>query len=91
MSEPIWIDVLATKDLPLDDVVAANVVVESTTTTTVTCTLTGGGEAVGFVEAGVPASLTLSVVRNLGAAGNATLTCAAFTRDPGYGFKPGLM
>jgi naphthalene 1,2-dioxygenase ferredoxin component len=25
MSEPIWVDVLATKDLPLDDVVAAKV------------------------------------------------------------------
>jgi hypothetical protein len=57
--------------------VSANVVVESTVETTVTCVLTGGGEATGFVEAGLPVTLTLSVVRNLGAAGNATVTCSA--------------
>lgn len=57
--------------------VSANVAVESATATTVTCVLNGGGEAVGFVEAGSPATLTLSVVRNLGTAGNATLTCSA--------------
>jgi hypothetical protein len=58
-------------------VVSANVVVESTVETAVTCVLTGGGEATGVVEPGSPVTLTLSVVRNLGAAGNATLTCSA--------------
>jgi hypothetical protein len=58
-------------------VVTADVTVEATTATTVTCTLNGGGEAVGSVEAGKPASLSLSVTRNLGSAGNATLSCAA--------------
>lgn len=57
--------------------VSANVVVESTVETAVTCVLTGGGEAAGFVEPGLPVTLTLSVVRNLGAAGNATVTCSA--------------
>lgn len=61
-------------------VVTANVVVESTTETSVTCTLNGGGgggEAVGIVAPGKPETLTLSVVRGLGGAGTATLTCAA--------------
>ncbi len=58
-------------------VVTADLTVESSAATTVTCTLNGGGEAVGFVEAGKPTSLSLSVTRNLGAAGNATLSCAA--------------
>jgi Collagen triple helix repeat (20 copies) len=57
--------------------ISADVTVESGAATEVTCTLNGGGEAKGFVEVGKPASLSLSVTRNLGAAGNATLTCAA--------------
>jgi Collagen triple helix repeat (20 copies) len=57
--------------------VSANVVVESTVETAVTCVLTGGGEATGLVEPGAPETLTLSVVRNVAGAGNATLTCSA--------------
>jgi hypothetical protein len=59
-------------------VVTADVVVESAATTLVTCSLNGSNsEAVGNVTAGVPATLTLSGVRSLGAASAATLTCAA--------------
>jgi hypothetical protein len=59
-------------------VVTADVVVESTATTSVTCSLNGSNsEAVGDVSPGFPTTLTLSGVRSLGAAGNATLTCAA--------------
>ncbi len=57
--------------------IGADVVVESTVETTVTCTLNGGGEAAGYVEAGVPTTLSLSQTRNLGSAGNTTLTCSA--------------
>jgi hypothetical protein len=58
-------------------VVSANVAIESSVETTVTCTLNGGGGAVGYVESGVPTTLSLSVTRNIGSAGNATLTCSA--------------
>ncbi|HTR74975.1 MAG TPA: hypothetical protein VMH33_06910 [Solirubrobacterales bacterium] len=58
-------------------VISANVVVENGSASTVSCTLNGGGEAVGYVEAGKLTTLSLSVVRNLGGAGNATLSCAA--------------
>ena len=58
-------------------VVSADVTVESGVATEVTCTLTGGGEAKGFVEAGRPASLSLSVTRPPGSAGPQALTCAA--------------
>ncbi|MFT3866150.1 MAG: hypothetical protein QM729_17935 [Solirubrobacterales bacterium] len=58
-------------------VISADVAIEATAATEVTCTLNGGGEAVGHVESGVPTTLTLSVTRNLGGAGNATLSCAA--------------
>jgi hypothetical protein len=58
-------------------VVTADLTVEGATATTVTCTLNGGGEAVAYVEPNQPASLSLSVTRNLGSAGNATLSCAA--------------
>jgi hypothetical protein len=57
--------------------VSANVTVESSTNTEVTCTLSGGGEAKGYVHLGEPASLSLSVTRTLSAAGAETLTCAA--------------
>jgi hypothetical protein len=60
-------------------VVSANVVVEASAATVVTCTLNGGGEAIGSVKAAEPTTLSLSVVRNVGAAGNATLTCSAPT------------
>jgi hypothetical protein len=58
-------------------VITADVAIESGVATTVACSLNGGGEAVGYVEAGVPTTLSLSVTRNVGSAGNATLTCAA--------------
>ncbi|HVW47704.1 MAG TPA: hypothetical protein VHA76_11665 [Solirubrobacterales bacterium] len=60
-------------------VVSAGVVVESAVPTAVTCTLNGGGgsEAVGQVEAGLPTTLSLTEVRSLGGAGNATLSCSA--------------
>jgi hypothetical protein len=58
-------------------VISANVAIESAVETTVTCVLNGGGEAVGYVESGVPTTLSLSVARNIGSAGNATLTCSA--------------
>lgn len=57
-------------------VVSADVTLESTASTTVTCTLSGGGEAIGFVEPNQPTTLSLSVTRSLSAAGNATLTCS---------------
>jgi hypothetical protein len=59
-------------------VVTADIVVESAATTAVTCTLNGSNsEAVGNVAVGLPATLTLSGVRSLGAASAATLTCAS--------------
>jgi hypothetical protein len=58
-------------------VVSANVAIISTGPTEVTCTLNGGGEAVGYVESGAPTTLSLSVTRNISGAGNATLTCSA--------------
>jgi hypothetical protein len=58
-------------------VVSADVTVEGTIATAVTCTLSGGGEAMGFVDSGEPASLSLSVTRTLSAAGSETLTCSA--------------
>jgi hypothetical protein len=58
-------------------VVSANVVLEGTAASVVTCSLNGGGEAQGTVEAGKPTTISLSVVRNLAAAGNATLSCSA--------------
>lgn len=60
-------------------VISADVTVESTLTTPteVSCELNGGGEASGWVENEKPTTLSLSVTRTLGSAGNATLTCAA--------------
>jgi hypothetical protein len=60
-------------------VVSANAVLETSSEvpTTVTCTLNGGGEAQASIFKGEPETVSLSVVRQLGGAGAATLTCSA--------------
>jgi hypothetical protein len=58
-------------------VLSADVTIESAAETEVTCNLSGGGEAKGFVEAGVPDTLSLSVTRTFAAAGAESLTCSA--------------
>lgn len=58
-------------------VVSANVVVEATTTGIVTCTLVAGGEARASLAAGETTTLSLSVLRGLGSAGSAALSCSA--------------
>lgn len=58
-------------------VVSADVTVESALETEVTCNLSGGGEAKGFAEPGVPDTLSLSVTRTFPAAGAESLTCSA--------------
>jgi hypothetical protein len=76
--EAVGSSVVAQNLAPGAYVVTADVVVESAATTSVTCSLNGSNsEAVGDVSAGFPTTLTLSGVRSLGAASNATLTCAA--------------
>jgi hypothetical protein len=59
--------------------ISANAVIESATASVITCTLNGSGTATGFVEAGVPATLSLSEVRNLGGGGTAVLSCSGTT------------
>jgi hypothetical protein len=59
--------------------ITANVALENSTATEVTCTLNGGGAAGGFVEAGKPTSLSLSVTRNISGSGSAALSCATAT------------
>jgi hypothetical protein len=68
--------VLAENLSPGSYVISANVAVEGPKTSAVACTLNGGGEALGTVGAAEPTTLSLSVTRTLGAAGNATLTCS---------------
>jgi len=58
-------------------VLSADVTVESATETEVTCNLGSGGEAKGFVEPGVPDTLSLSATRTFAAAGTESLTCSA--------------
>lgn len=60
-------------------VISSNVTLEGTGR--VACVLNGivggGGESTGFLVAGQPVTLSVSVVRNLGAAGNAVVSCVA--------------
>jgi hypothetical protein len=61
-------------------VITADVSLESTVATQVSCFLNGNENqsiAEGFVEPGHPTTLSLSQTRNVGSAGNATLTCSA--------------
>jgi hypothetical protein len=56
---------------------SGEVVAKSTAAATITCTLSGGGEAIATIPAGGSQTLSLSALRGLGGAGSAVVTCSA--------------